>query len=214
MTRLQTASLLCQAIGLLITGVGLFQTWRAFSPDEERFFGPVGRWIQGARAALSRAVQRVRLLLGHNSARPKVGAKSVEPFDIGVGQSLTVVVYPPLEANPVTSEALSELDRRTRQTADRLTELDIAHAARIDHLDETHRSDTAALRGGVDELGARSERVALDGVRLEVVGLAVLALGLALQALGTPTTPSPTQPDASPTAIFRVFDASVTELAR
>jgi hypothetical protein len=173
-------SLACQAVGLLLTGIGLFQTWQAFSPKDERFFTPVARWLKRAASAVGRLIRRLRAFLGFPPRRPPVSTTLDTPFNMGVGQVLAEIQYG-LSAELPTSEAVAELDRRLRQTSERLSLLDRVLGNRVDTFADQQDKTNQAVMERLDILQRTNDKVALDGVRLEVMGLVVVAVGLALQ---------------------------------
>jgi hypothetical protein len=181
-SAVQVVGIVLQAIGLSFAAYGIWQTFRAFAPEGEGFWGWLGSPIaeRGRRIGQWTALRWRQLLrrpqhhvIGVGAAIGLVGALNAR-VRVGFG---------PLDLSQQEA-ALRELERRVSQLSDRIAEVDEHWADETDSL----RGQVAALETRIDtaiaELKSRDQTVAVGGLRPAVFGLFLNGLGLLLIAAG------------------------------
>jgi len=161
---------LIEAVGLIVTGWGISQTWRHNA--SEPFVAPV---TETARRGASWARRTYRRARGRRDV--VIGAAAIE-VTAAIGAMKVRVDWPPLDLSLETPAALAELDARIRALSDR----QIGNVHRID--DRATQIETAfdACRTEAgrqaEELAAMPARLVVEGLRVEAVGLALVGIGL------------------------------------
>lgn len=180
----QIASYIFQVGGLVLTGVGVSQTFRGWRTDDDKFVRPIfallARPIESAGrhvAALWRRIfQRRRTITGHMSAT----LPSLES-----ALSLRAVMkFPGLPADIETEAALATLEDRLNRVHRLAQDVEHRLTQEINNRAQVLAESRAETAEQVDLLRQATRQVALDGLRLEAVGLFVVALGLASSAVG------------------------------
>lgn len=165
---LNLAGILCQVVGLVLSGHALLGAWRTYRPGEPLL-------PPGARAALD----RLRAALGrpaHRTVTPSAADAAITAHRASVR-----ITDGPLPHE--TRDALDNLDRRLR-----------ALRAQVETHNERLAEDQDAIRAelrDVRALVAATERrladqdaeIAAGGVRPALVGLFIVAVGTLLQGL-------------------------------
>jgi hypothetical protein len=88
-----------------------------------------------------------------------------------------------LPADMVLRRAIAELDRRTRDLVDRI------EREEDERRDETQRLDYELglfrdrMNEAIERIERQGQRVAIDGLRLQGMGVFLVLIGLALQAI-------------------------------
>ena len=165
-----------QLLGVGAMGLGVWRSWHEFALSDERFLDPL---IVPIREAWAAVTARVAALWRRIRRRPRHVAVSVsEAISAGAAFNATVRVgFGPLDPSDPTA-ALLELERRIGQLNERLATVDerLADERNADRADVTTlRQD---LERAVGDLESRDRRVALGGLRLEVLGLFLTVIGL------------------------------------
>ncbi len=169
---------LLQIVGVAATFRGSIRTWNEFSPDE-RILDPTRTRIGRALATARRTITS---LLGlpqppHQGAVDFVGTSTLTASGTSREQ------FGHLDSEAEVRDALSELDRRTREIMDRL------HDVRDSLVDDQSalKDRIAALErelvARVADLGTRDQRVAIGGIKTLLWGLALVAAGVGVQTL-------------------------------
>ena len=166
----------CNAIGLALAGSGLRQTWSTYGL--EPFLAPVSVPLANGRA---RAVAAIKRAL--RRPQPRVVGAGAAVASIQTFQARARIGYGHLDKHDAIA-AIARLEARTIELNSKLAELDERLA------DE--KEATNALVGGLDtrlasevtRLEALARGVAVEGVRLEALGLFFVAVGTVLQTLG------------------------------
>lgn len=161
-----------QVIGLAVTGVGISRTWSQFGDE------PFWEFIADPARKTWRWIQ-TKVLRRHKTA---------------TGEAHIVMPAPSISARgrvgwgglpDEVSDAISELDRRTRQLLERVQD---AQEGLVDGL-MALRSELDWVRKEVTEevetLRDSDRQVATGGIRLEALGLFLIALGVVLQGFGS-----------------------------
>jgi hypothetical protein len=170
-----------EVVGLAITGVGLWGTWREFAPPNEPFLRPV---VEPTRRFLTVARVSVETLTRRLLRRPPrpivIGVGSVQAHASAFGRASVRIGYGAL-SNDVQA-ALAELHGRTQELMDMLAKT----GERLADESEAREKAVTAMR---EELGrsfsrleAREQRIAVGGIRLQSLGLLLVAFGLILQS--------------------------------
>jgi hypothetical protein len=167
-----------QMLGLLVMGYGIWRTCEAFAPPGRGMFDDYADAAQNRAHQLWAATDRtVRRLL----RRPQYRTIAVGAFEqVGMTMKARVRIgFGPLDTSH-TRTALRELERRIGNVNDRLANLD-------DRTDDERDADRKALveltsrvDGAIAQLEAMDQRVALDGLRPQMVGLFLSVLGVAI----------------------------------
>lgn len=170
------AAFVLQVLGLVMTVVGVWQTWRDFAVEGERFWAPFVDPVK-------RSVGRLRRLLRRLLRRPQVvtgsGAGLVSVSATGSGRA--VVTFPPLP-NVDDADFLVTLESRLRWLQDSVERAQTRQSEdrrELEDADAALRSDLDAQITDVERL---TRQAATGGLRLEVVGVALVALATVLQA--------------------------------
>jgi hypothetical protein len=167
-----------EVVGLLVTGRGIWTTWRA-NAQGELMTAPVvnvakrvGWWLNDRLPPRLRR-GRVRQLEVHDS--------------LTISESSTVGLatgWSPLSPDLTIEEALAELDTRISQVA--ATHQAADHAIH-QRLEELGRHD-GELGTRIDQVEAQVQETArllrVEGLRVQAVGVGLIAVGLMLQTVG------------------------------
>lgn len=168
-----------EAIGLIISALGFWTTWREFEPAGGQFLGwllsPIGRWIAAGAArgesAIRRLLRRPKPIAGY----ARIGGR----LNLVGGIASVRIGYGDLPGDQVA--ALAELHRRTKQLMERLSSVDEQLAKEADDREsavQALQSDLEARLGRVEDQG---QRIAIGGIRAQTLGLTLIALGIVLQ---------------------------------
>lgn len=168
-----------EIVGLAISGVGLWQTWREFATPNERFLGPI---VDGTRAAFSAGVAAVESLVRRilrRPAKPIVVQVGVADMALTTDRLSVRIGYGSLSSEVQT--ALAELHRRTQELMDKHTRVDERLAGETEAREEAMRAVKEELARSLASHESREQRVAVGGVRTQSAGLFLVVLGLVLQ---------------------------------
>jgi len=181
---LQSLGIGFEVVGLLVALYGLRARYREFAPEGRGAFDPT---IQAARQTARRLVHwtsaRIRSILRRP---PKVEALAGVAHGTAGGSARLRgrVGFGVLPTGRSNKPALADLDRRTRELLERVSDvrdgLEDA-AARIDADVEAVR---VQLRVEAERLEEQTRRLAIGDVGLQYVGFAMIAVGLILQGIG------------------------------
>lgn len=165
-----------QMVGVAVVGYGALRTWHEFAPDES-----VWQPVTGAIAALVEWV-RSRLAIGDRlRRRPRVTGTLHATARGGAFNARAVIGYAPLAADLDMSEALRQLDQRTRDISNRLAGAE----GRLIEEGESIRDEIGRLQDMLDaqvvRLDAKGRRAATGGVRLSLFGGFLVAVGVFVQ---------------------------------
>lgn len=166
MTLLGGLSVVLQAIGLIVSAVGLRTTWREFHDPGERFRDPFVR-------ALKRLDPR-----GHRDRAVHAGvAEAMGMIDNATGK-VTYGTLPPDEraAIEMLADRVQGLRGSLETTAADIRKGLAGVASRVDGL-EGH------VATEVERLDRADRHVATDGLRLESAGLVIIAMGTLAQLM-------------------------------
>ena len=168
--------IVCQVLGLILTAAGLTQTWKAYAG--EPFLRPV-------TARLARAGDRGRAFLRRIFRRPqpRIVGIMLAGSSAGVGNARGRMTYGRLDKHDAIA-AIGQLEARTKELASQVADVGDRVADLGVKVDQELAELAAKQAFDVARLEAMSREVALDGIRLEAVGLVVLAVGTMFQALG------------------------------
>jgi len=168
-----------QVVGVVVSGLGLWTTWREFAAPDNRFFAPV---IDPTREVLGAMKARAGTIVRRIFRRPpkdKVIVLTGVSAVAFVGRLGARLGYGDLPNDP--QGALAELHRRTQQLMDMLGK----DSERFDKEATDREADVHAMRS---ELAAalrrfeeRSQRIAVGGLRPQFVGLFLVVIGLVMQ---------------------------------
>ena len=168
-----------EVVGLVVAAIGGLQTWREFGPPGEGLLDPIGRAARAARDAstarvvgwwrrLRRKPRSVLALAGYASGTASMNARL-----------RTRKGYGPLPVE--TGDAIRMLGERTEELLGRVQD---GRDAAEDEIAKV-REEIAELSGEVELVSAKQEadtrRVAIGGIRLQMLGFFVVGIGLALQ---------------------------------
>ena len=170
---------LVEAIGLIVTGWGIRQTW--VSAADERFLGPVF----GRAASLRR---QTRALADRLRRRPEA------PISINVDAADLVLItdhvsvrvgIAPLDRTAPRDEQIAFIDTQVRELLARTQDADERQAEALRTVgNEVQRvsADTQQVR---ESLSALEKRLTLHGLRTEATGLGLVGVGLLMQLVGS-----------------------------
>ncbi len=169
-----------EIVGLGMSGLGLWRTWRNFAPAGEHFLGPL---TEPTGAALAAARLKAETFLRRILRRPKPGVthvRSAEATISATGRVSIRIGYGNLSDE--TLVALGELHRRTQQLMDKVTAVDERVADEQRAREQADGAIGLELATSVKRLEQRGQRIAVGGVRTQAIGLVLVALGLVLQS--------------------------------
>jgi hypothetical protein len=169
-----------EVVGLFVALAGLLRTWRDFAPKGEPIYGRELRLLQALGRRLRTALAEIRRRVTRS---PRGRHIALEAAISGTGE-LNVTVrrgYGPLLSDLSAAEAMAVLDQRTRELMDRIEDAsgaareEGARAAAAERLLEKRVAEVAS------SAASNIQRVATEGLRIELFGLALVAIGLVLQ---------------------------------
>lgn len=184
MAPLQILGIGFEGVGLLVALYGLRARYREFAPEGRSAFDPA---IQASRRTADRLVKRTSAGIRSILRRPpKVEAHAGSAHGTASAsiRARGRAGFGPLPTGRSNKPALTELDRRTRELLERVSDLRDAlgdEAARIVGDVEVVREE---LRAEVQRLEKQTRRLATGDVGLQYVGFAMIAIGLVLQGIG------------------------------
>jgi hypothetical protein len=172
-----------EAVGLVIAALGGWQTWRDFAPTDEGLWDPaVGTFRRVLKRVVEFTERGIRRLLGKPKAI-ELHAGVVRGSALVSGNLTVRKGYGPLTAN--TAEALRQLDDRTREILKKVYDERDAVDQRLRDLRSELEEVSKRLDEPVDTMGAQTRRVAIGGIRLQLVGLAFVGVGLVFQLIAS-----------------------------
>lgn len=171
---------LLEAVGLLVTGWGIQETWKS-AGKAEALWSPVTRW-SGRHYRL--VVNRLRSLLGRPRAETTHSVTAVRDTAWAVDSAHVAITWAPLDGDLETAQALAELDRRIRDLQ-RTTneEVGVQHDRLLvlEGADRRCRAAQDAIRADLDRV---SKELPAEGLRVEAIGLGLVGIGLLIQLVG------------------------------
>jgi hypothetical protein len=174
-TFLTVAGVLLQLIGALVALRGLIKTHDAFADKSVRTL--TGEAMERRRAWLAAFMRR--LLRRRQNVVIGVGAAEMVSM---MGRARAVVTWGPLTTD--TTDALRELDRRTRDLSTRIDQLDV----RVEENDDAGKAALKELRSDLENTAQQANEAvrsaAIEGLVGEAVGLVLVIIGGILQAGG------------------------------
>lgn len=170
-----------QLVGVVVTAFGALETWNRFRPGEA-ILAPLVNRLARAR---HRVFARLRALLGR---KPKTQYVS----GVGVTDSLSVVGrargrkgYRDLPLDLETSDALAELDQRTRELMKKVQDCDEKYSDETNRLASEIENLRADVESGLSVQEMRTAEAAAGSVRLLLAGLLATAAGVVVQTVGS-----------------------------
>jgi hypothetical protein len=169
-----------QALGVLITGFGALATWNTFRPGEAvlaPIVDPLGR---GAQRVIALVRRKLRLSRTHHMSETVVVDSGVVSDAVSVR-----IQWHQIPSDTEPSEAIKQLDDRTRETFSRLQDVEEKHAARLSELESRAEGVTGQIEQTEDRLNTANREIATGGVRVVIVGLVATFIGIVLVTLGS-----------------------------
>lgn len=170
-----------EVVGLAISGVGFWGTWREFAPPNEPFLRPI---VEPTRrlltAAWVKAETFMRRLLRRRPRPVVITVGSVQMRASVAGRGTVRINYGAL-SNDV-QVALAELHRRTQELMDMQSMTGERLAAESEAREKAVTGMRTELERSFSRLEAREQRIAVGGIRLQSLGLLLVAFGLILQS--------------------------------
>jgi hypothetical protein len=167
---------LLEALGILVAGIGLRKTWREFAPAGEHLLDPVSELLQSAASSL-----RVRLDRVLGRPRPVTVTPGPASLEIRAFEPRVVVGYAPLPLDVETADAIAQLDGRTRDLVNQLSNVEDRLGTKLGRIAESVTALDAREREDIASVQTQDVRIATGGIRLEVAGLTLVGGGLLLQ---------------------------------
>lgn len=167
-------------LGVAVTAEGLRQTWRDFGTPGETLWQPVA--AQASRA-LRRFVGWVRRVL----RRPRHHTVSAGAA-LGAGGALDATVrtswapFPDPGTDPAAFGA--EVEQRLRQLHDTVQDAGEQLVSETKARSAADEQTRVALHAEIQQVHTYAQHIAVNGVRIEAVGLFLVAAGTALSLIG------------------------------
>lgn len=169
-----------QVGGLGFTGDGARRTWKEFRPDE-RLLQPVVNWFR----RLWWPVYRIILKLLRKRPKDVFSHAGPATETSWAGPAFSRVGFPPLGPDKSVTEAIAELDERTRQIETWLLEDRNDVHRRLVEVNQRISTTEQELFTSTNQLQHTVRKLATGGVREIVLGLALSGVGVVLQTVFT-----------------------------
>jgi hypothetical protein len=182
---IQVVGLVLEVAGLVLSVVGLWRTWHALGPEGQTYV-PIAEL-----RALVESAERLGRDLSHRAAarlglgRDADAQAGRAPLDAMAWNAKARATgrYSTLSADMVLRKAVAELDRRTRDLVDRIDREEDERRDETQRLDYELALFRDRMNEAIERLERQGQRVAIDGLRLQGMGVFLVLIGLALQAI-------------------------------